>query len=87
MYFMLTTLATVGYGDFYPSSISEKVVGIFIEIVGVSFFSVLMNSFIEVVLKLMGDDDSAIEVKLTEWFSMIKHIRNQPFKGSKDISN
>jgi hypothetical protein len=76
MYFMLTTLATVGYGDFYPSSISEKVVGIFIEIVGVSFFSVLMNSFIEVVLKLMGDDDSAIEVKLTEWFAMIKHIRN-----------
>jgi hypothetical protein len=62
MYFMLTTLATVGYGDFYPSSISEKIIGIFIEIFGVTIFSFLMNKFIEVVLKLMGDDDSAVEV-------------------------
>jgi hypothetical protein len=43
MYFMLTTLSTVGYGDYFPSSISEKVVGIVIQIVGVSIFSVLMN--------------------------------------------
>jgi hypothetical protein len=43
MYFFLTTLSTVGYGDFYPSSISEKIVGIFIEIVGVTIFSILMN--------------------------------------------
>ena len=27
MYFMLTTLSTVGYGDLYPISIAEKVVG------------------------------------------------------------
>ena len=27
MYFMLTTLSTTGYGDFYPYSISEKVFG------------------------------------------------------------
>lgn len=27
MYFALTTLATVGYGDFAPSSVSEKIFG------------------------------------------------------------
>jgi hypothetical protein len=27
MYYALTTLSTVGYGDFYPCSISEKIVG------------------------------------------------------------
>ena len=27
MYYALTTLSTVGYGDFYPSSIAEKVAG------------------------------------------------------------
>lgn len=86
MYFFLTTLSTVGYGDYYPSSIAEKIVGIFIEIVGVTTFSILMNQFIEVVLKLMGDDESSLEVQLASWFAMIKHIRNQPFKGSKDIS-
>jgi hypothetical protein len=45
-----------------------------------------MNQFIEVVIKLMGDDESAYEVSLANWFLMIKHIRNQPYKGSKDIS-
>jgi hypothetical protein len=27
MYYALTTLATVGYGDYYPCSISEKILG------------------------------------------------------------
>jgi len=27
MYFALTTLATVGYGDFFPKSMAEKIVG------------------------------------------------------------
>jgi len=27
MYYALTTLSTVGYGDFYPTSIAEKVAG------------------------------------------------------------
>jgi voltage-gated potassium channel len=62
MYFCLTTLSTVGYGDYYPSSIMEKIVGIFIEIVGVTIFSILMNQFIEVVLRFKGDDESAIEI-------------------------
>lgn len=76
MYFFLTTLSTVGYGDYYPSSIMEKIVGIFIEIVGVTIFSILMNQFIEVVLSFRGEDDSAVELKLTEWFKVIKQLRN-----------
>lgn len=73
---MLTTLSTVGYGDYYPSSILEKIWGIFIEIFGVTIFSILMNQFIEVVLRFKGDDESAIEINLTKWFKVIKHIRN-----------
>jgi hypothetical protein len=49
MYYALTTLSTVGYGDFSPVSIAEKIVGAVIQIFGVTFFSVLMNSFIDVV--------------------------------------
>ena len=30
MYFMLTTLSTVGFGDFFPSSMPEKILNIFI---------------------------------------------------------
>lgn len=35
----------------------------------------------------LSDDGSASEIQLTRWFAMIKHIRNQPYKGSKDISH
>jgi hypothetical protein len=27
MYYALTTLSTVGYGDYYPTSLAEKIVG------------------------------------------------------------
>jgi hypothetical protein len=43
MYYMLTTLSTIGYGDMYPYSISEKVIGALIEIAGVTLFTVVMN--------------------------------------------
>lgn len=65
MYFFLTTLSTVGYGDFFPSTIGEKIVGIFVEIVGVSLFSILMNLFIQEVFKLRRQRTHAKEVKLT----------------------
>jgi hypothetical protein len=42
-YFMLSTLSTVGYGDFYPSSMSEKLFGILIQFGGVTIFSIVMN--------------------------------------------
>ena len=48
MYFMLTTLSTVGYGDFYPSSMLEKLVNILIQFIGVTIFSIVMTSFTEV---------------------------------------
>ena len=51
MYFALTTLATVGYGDLYPTSIMEKLVSCLVNVGGVTIFSKLMQSFVEVVLQ------------------------------------
>jgi voltage-gated potassium channel len=51
----LTTLSTVGYGDFYPVSILEKIVGSLIMFCGVTFFSIIMNEFIGIILELKGD--------------------------------
>jgi len=47
MYYMLTTLSTVGYGDFYPFSISEKLVSVLIMVICGMIFSVLLGSLIE----------------------------------------
>lgn len=56
VYFILTTLSTVGYGDFYPVSILEKIVGSLIMFCGVTFFSIIMNEFIGIILELKGDN-------------------------------
>lgn len=58
MYYALTTLSTVGYGDYYPSSIAEKILGSILQIFGVTFFSILMNGFIDVVLSIKGSNFS-----------------------------
>lgn len=42
VYFILTTLTTVGFGDYFPISIVEKIVGSIIMFCGVTFFSLLM---------------------------------------------
>jgi hypothetical protein len=85
MYYALTTLSTVGYGDYYPCSISEKIVGSVIQIFGVTFFSILMNNFIDVVLSMRTSNFNDNEDQLQNWFIMIKKIRNQPDSGTLDI--
>ena len=52
MYFMMTTLSTVGYGDYYPISSSEKIIGSLIQVMGVTLFAVVMNAFIEIVITI-----------------------------------
>lgn len=85
MYYALTTLATVGYGDYYPYSIAEKIVGSIIQIFGVTFFSILMNGFIDVVLSIKGSSFTNSEDTLQRWFLLIRKIKTQTFSQTKDI--
>ena len=48
-YYILTTLATVGFGDFYPVSDTERLIAVFLMLCGVAFFSYIMGSFIEII--------------------------------------
>ena len=48
-YFALTTLSTVGYGDYYPISNMERCLAWIIMLLGVAFFSYIMGNFIEIV--------------------------------------
>lgn len=56
MYYALTSLSTVGYGEYYPCSVLERMIGSLIMMGGATFFSVLMNNFIEVVLSIRGSN-------------------------------
>jgi hypothetical protein len=50
MYFVLTTLSTVGYGDLYPLSMAEKGIGIIYQMLGTIIFSIVMNALLEIIL-------------------------------------
>ena len=76
MYYALTTLATVGYGDMYPTSIMEKLTNIFVQLAGVTIFSALMQDFIGVVLSLRGNDMNDKESELDRWQHVIRAIKN-----------
>lgn len=48
LYFMFTTLSSVGFGDFHPKNSYERAFTAFILLTGVTIFSYLMGSFIEI---------------------------------------
>lgn len=48
-YFIITTLAVIGYGDLYAKSNIEKIFDMFIMIFGVAFFAYIMGNFITIV--------------------------------------
>ena len=79
-YFALTTLATVGYGDFYPVSDLERILTVIIMLCGVAFFSFIMGSFIEIISnyeKKMGIIDKGTD--LHNWLTMLtKFTGNKP---------
>ena len=48
-YYALTTLSTVGYGDYFPISSLERIVAVVIMLGGVAFFSYIIGNFIEII--------------------------------------
>ena len=48
-YFAITTFSTVGYGDYFPITINEKIFGSIIMLTGVTIFSILMTGFLDVI--------------------------------------
>ena len=49
-YFSLTTLSTIGYGDYTPKSIVEKLVVSVIMVMGVTVFSYIMGNLMDLLL-------------------------------------
>lgn len=71
-YFVITTIATVGYGDISPSSTLQRIVGSIIMILGVVGFSVAVGSL----SSLMSSLDT-IGAKLKQEMDFLEGIKNQ----------
>lgn len=89
IYFILTTLSTVGYGDFYPVSILEKIIGSLIMFCGVTFFTLLMDEFKGIILEWNGDYISDNERNLNKWMLLLRRFNNRgkplPIKIREDV--
>ena len=82
-YYSLTTLTTVGYGDFYPQNIDERAMAIFIMLIGVSLFTYVMGNFTDLITtydkKLGAVDNSS---NLHNWLSLLSNFsKNIPFEN------
>ena len=85
-YYALTTLSTVGYGDYFPISNSERFFAVIIMLGGVAFFSYIMGNFIEIISnyeKKMGNPDQSGD--LNNWMILLtRFTNNQPL--SKNLT-
>lgn len=53
-YYALTTMSTVGYGDFFPLTKVEKLIGVVVMLLGVAFFSNVTTRIIDIVQSKFG---------------------------------
>lgn len=63
MYFVVTTIATVGYGDIGPKTTAERVFVIGLELFGVSFFS-FMSGALSSIISNYDSSQAALQEKL-----------------------
>lgn len=83
-YYMLTTLATVGYGDFFPLTNIERVICVVVMLFGVAFFSYIMGRFIEIIEEFNSEKKTGTEndeSDLKNWFTLLAK-----FKKNKVLS-
>ena len=85
-YFALTTLSTVGYGDISPGGPEEKpnltlFFGSLILISGITFFSTLTSSFIDIIQNLKLKNFAINEELFNQWYNLLKR-----FNGNRDLS-
>jgi hypothetical protein len=81
IYFVFTSLSTVGFGDFNPKSNIERIITVVMLLFGVSIFSYIMGNFLEMIQKIkefkkeFDDGDN-----LSKFFGVLeKFNNNKPF--------
>ena len=76
-YWVVTTLTTVGYGDIKGFTAEEYVFTMFVEFIGIAFFSFIMGSINNILLVDGGNDDifDATMEKVDSWLVKLDNSR------------
>ena len=73
-YFLFTTLSTVGFGDFYPKSDIERLIGAFVLLSGVALFSYMMGEILFMIntIKNVGAEEQ--DADLEKFFNLLNYF-------------
>jgi hypothetical protein len=79
-YFALTTLSTVGYGDYTPVTIREIYIGIFYMLIGIVVFSQIIQSFIQIIQNYDSNKGDNVNdgSELHNWTLLIARFASKP---------
>ena len=75
-YFAITTLSTIGYGDFSPKSSMEKFIGALILLLGVTVFSIIMNNLMDIMREIREINIEGSPRDLSKWIAMLSKYNN-----------
>jgi hypothetical protein len=75
-YYAITTLSTIGYGDFHLVSTNERWIASFILMFGVSVFSLIMSQFIEIMMSQKKIWKVGQHEDLTKWIALLSRFNN-----------
>lgn len=77
-YYMLTTLLTIGYGDILPLSFCERILAIFILLIGITNFSLILSSFVTLITEINEMNTSSDMVtQVSNWMDSIELSGNK----------
>jgi hypothetical protein len=78
-YYALTTLSTIGLGDFRPVSNGERIMGAFSMLWGVMIFSSIMGTFMDLLTNFKESNKSFDDGdNLSKFFGAIKQFNEKP---------
>ena len=88
-YYMMTTLFTIGYGDFLPVSFYERIIMIPILFIGITNFSLILSTFVSLISQINDINSSSdLATQASSWLQSIQSAGHQisPEMKSKVIT-
>lgn len=75
-YFAITTLSTIGFGDYHPISLLEKCVSLIILLFGVTMFSFILGQLLDIIMNINTYYMHGRHKDLTKWISLLSKYNN-----------
>ena len=78
MYFMMTTMSTVGFGDLHPKSDAERLACVLVFLVGGTFYSIVMGDFLDILsqyCELRANFDEGD--KLSQFIGLLRYLNEE----------